>query len=70
MLATRAWPHPHPCAALAGPTLGRALPTRGSPPPRRGASAGAAGARPRRALTSACQGHRACRLPMATVAYS
>jgi hypothetical protein len=50
MLATRAWPHQYPFSALAGPTPGRSLPTRGSQPPRRGASSGAAGARPRRDL--------------------
>jgi hypothetical protein len=60
MLATRSRPHPHPFAALAGPTPGRALPTRGAPPLRRCASAGAAGARPRRARASARQGHLAC----------
>src|SRR5262249_62219430 len=57
MLATRAWPHLHSCAALAGPTSGRSLHTRGSQPPRRGASAYAAGARPRRDRASDRQSH-------------
>src|SRR5262245_60906020 len=61
MLATRAWPHPHLCAALAGPMPGRALHPRGAPPPRRGAFAGAAGARARRAR--AHQGHPTCLPP-------